>query len=127
MKKAIIITLLVALVGLYATAQKLTYGVKVSGGFAYQKIDNEEILSASSIATFNIRGIAQLPLKNNFWVEAGLGIAGKGSVVYNDALTTTTHLSYIEIPRVVEYCQAIQSSRFMTVLNQNSATIPFKH
>ncbi|MES2377974.1 MAG: porin family protein [Bacteroidota bacterium] len=98
MKKALIITLFIAVSGLYANAQKLTYGFKISGGFAYQQIENKEILSASSITTFNLRGIAQMPVGNNFWLEAGLGIAGKGSRVFNDALTTTTHLTYIEIP-----------------------------
>jgi hypothetical protein len=98
MKKAIIITLFIVVSGLYANAQKLTYGFKISGGFAYQQIENKEILSTSSITTFNIRGLAQMPLSNRFWLEAGLGIAGKGSRVYNDALTTTTHLTYIEMP-----------------------------
>ncbi|MBC7399325.1 MAG: PorT family protein [Mucilaginibacter sp.] len=98
MKKAIIITLFIAVSSLYANAQKLTYGFKVSGGFAYQQIENKEIISASSITTFNIRALAQMPVRNKFWLEAGLGIAGKGSVVFNDALTTTTHLTYVEIP-----------------------------
>lgn len=98
MKKAIIIALFIAGTSLSVHAQKITYGFKVSGGFAYQQIKNKEILSTSSITTFNIRGLAQLPLSNSFWLEAGLGIAGKGSRVYNDALTTTTHLTYVEIP-----------------------------
>jgi hypothetical protein len=98
MKKAIIIALFIAVSSLSTNAQKLTYGFKVSGGFAYQQIENKEILSASSITTFNIRGLAQTPIRNNFWLEAGLGIAGKGSRVFNDALTTTTHVTYVELP-----------------------------
>src|SRR5690348_3697503 len=98
MKKAIIVNLFIVVSSLAANAQKLSYGFKISGGFAYQQIENKEILSASSITTFNMRGIAQMPLRNRFWLEAGLGIAGKGSRVYNDALTTTTHLTYVEIP-----------------------------
>lgn len=98
MKKVIIITALIGIVCLSASAQKITLGVKVSGGFGYQYIDNKQILSASSIKTFNIRGIAQMPVKNNYWVEAGLGISGKGSVIFDEALTTTTHLTYAELP-----------------------------
>ncbi|MDB5029738.1 porin family protein, partial [Mucilaginibacter sp.] len=97
MKKAIIITCLLLITCFYAGAQ-ITYGAKISGGLAYQKINNAYIIAAGSIKTFNIRGIAQMPFKNGFWLEAGIGISGKGSVVYNDALTTTTHLTYLELP-----------------------------
>ncbi|MCC8426670.1 outer membrane beta-barrel protein [Mucilaginibacter sp. UR6-11] len=97
-KRAIILLVFIGFTGRYATAQKITYGVKISGGFSYQQIHNPEILSASSIKTFNIKGIAQMPVKDGYWLEAGLGISGKGSVVFNDALTTTTHLTYLELP-----------------------------
>jgi hypothetical protein len=96
-KRAILITCIFWLTSQCASAQ-LTYGVKISGGFAYQDIVNHDILSASSIKTFNIKGIAQMPIKNGFWLEGGLGMAGKGSVVYNDGLTTTSHLTYAEVP-----------------------------
>lgn len=97
MKKAVLI-LFIFTASLSANAQKLLYGVKVSAGFAYQKVDNKDILTTSSCRTFNIRGIAQLPLAHGYWLEGGLGIAGKGSIVYNDALTTTTRLTYLELP-----------------------------
>jgi hypothetical protein len=97
MKKAVLIRFIFT-ASLSANAQKLLYGVKVSAGFAYQKVDNKDILTTSSCRTFNIRGIAQLPLAHGYWLEGGLGIAGKGSIVYNDALTTTTRLTYLELP-----------------------------
>jgi hypothetical protein len=96
-KRSIIATGILLLLCGYAKAQ-IVYGLKLSAGFAYQKIVNSDIISAGSIRTFNIRGIAQLPLKNDYWLEGGLGIAGKGSVVYNDGLTTNTHLTYAELP-----------------------------
>lgn len=96
-RAVIITTALLWLTCLHAGAQ-ITYGAKISGGLAYQTITNHDILSASSIKTFNIRGVVQMPVKNGFWLEAGLGVAGKGSVVYNDGLTTTTHLTYLELP-----------------------------
>jgi hypothetical protein len=97
-KRSIIIAaLLLATTSWYANAQIL-FGGKISGGLAYQKIVDPAKISASSIKTFNIKGIVQLSIKNNFWLESGIGVAGKGSVVYKDALTTTTHLTYIEVP-----------------------------
>lgn len=95
--KAFIITALLWLTCLYAGAQ-ITYGVKISGGIASQSITNPDILSTSSIKTFNIRGLVQKPVKDGFWLEAGLGIAGKGSIIYNDGLTTTTRLTYLTLP-----------------------------
>ena len=96
-KRAIIITVCMWLACLGADAQ-ITYGGKISGGLAYQKVVNGDIISTNSIKTFNIRAIAQMPVKDGFWLEAGLGIAGKGSLVYNDGLTTATHLTYLELP-----------------------------
>jgi hypothetical protein len=92
-KKAIIIVALISISILSARAQEITFGAKISGGFAYQQVTNPDVISTGSIKTFNIKGIAQMPLKNNFWLEAGLGISNKGSIAYNDALTTTTHLT----------------------------------
>jgi hypothetical protein len=96
-KKAIIITVLLGITCMGVSAQKITYGVKVSGGVAYQKVSNRDILSASSVKTFNIRGIAQMPLGKKYWLEGALGYVGKGSVVTFDALTTTTRLNYGEL------------------------------
>ena len=96
-KRLIIVTLFCLAGSLYVNAQVL-FGVKVSGGLAYRQIVDPETISSSSIKTFNARGIAQFYLKNDFWLESGIGIAGKGSIVYRDALTTTTHLTYIEVP-----------------------------
>lgn len=96
-KRAIVITALICLTCLYAHAQ-LTYGGKISGGLAYQNVVNHDIISAGSIKTFNVRGVVQMPIKNGYWLEADVGIAGKGSSVSNDGLTTNTHLTYLEIP-----------------------------
>jgi hypothetical protein len=98
MKKVIIIIVLISITCLCANAQKITLGAKISGGFGYQYIDNKQILSAGSVKTFNFKGIAQMPVKNNYWLEAGLGISGKGSVIFDEALTTTTQLTYAELP-----------------------------
>jgi hypothetical protein len=96
-KRIVVIAIFLLTSGLYANAQVL-YGVKIGGGLAYQGITGTDILSASSIKTFNATAIAQIPLQDDIWLSGGVGFAGKGSVVYNDALTTTMHLSYIEVP-----------------------------
>lgn len=96
-KKILIIALVLVMDCLVTRAQKLEYGVKISGGFAYQQIKNKDILSVGSVKTFNLRGIAQLPIGRQYWLEGTLGYLGKGSVVSIDALTTTTHLNYGEL------------------------------
>jgi hypothetical protein len=97
MIKRVLFTGFILLTGLFASAQ-IIYGAKIAGGFAYQRIVNGDLLSAGSIKTFNIEVIAQMPVKYGFWLEAGLGIAGKGSVINDEALTTTTHLTYAQLP-----------------------------
>lgn len=97
LKKVFTVLLVLLIAGIKVYAQKLTYGVKVSGGFAYQQIKNKDILSTNSVKTFNIRGIAQMPIGKQYWLEGGLGYIGKGSEVSVDALTTTTLLNYAEL------------------------------
>lgn len=78
---------------------QILYGVRVAGGLAFQQVKSSTVrTTGSSVKTFNIYGFAQAPLNDDFWLSAGLGIANKGSVVYDDALTTTTHLTYFEVP-----------------------------
>ena len=87
------------LIGCTSLKAQILYGVRMAGGLAYQDIKSSSVrTTGSSVKTFNIYGFAQAPLKNDFWLSAGLGIANKGSVVYDDALTTTTHLTYFEMP-----------------------------
>lgn len=96
-KRIVIVACLLVMSVVYANAQ-VTYGLKLSGGLAYQHVSNSAIESTGSIKTFNFAAVTQLPLKYNFWLSAGLGIANKGSVVYENALTTSTHLTYLELP-----------------------------
>ncbi|MFD0749990.1 porin family protein [Mucilaginibacter calamicampi] len=78
---------------------QVLYGVRVAGGFAYQQVKSSIVRSTgSSVKTFNVYGFAQISLVDEFWLSTALGIANKGSVVYDDALTTTTHLTYFDMP-----------------------------
>lgn len=97
-KRSILIAVLLLICTVYTNAQKLSYGIKIGGGLAYQGVKGTDILSTGSIKTFNATAFAQIPLKYDLWLSTGIGFAGKGSVIYNDALTTTTQLGYIELP-----------------------------
>jgi len=97
MAKRSIFTLLFLTFCLFAKSQ-VRYGFKISGGIASQYIDEFDITSTDIITTFNASGVVELPVKYGFWLQSGLGIAGKGSVLHDAALTTTTHLTYLELP-----------------------------
>lgn len=98
MRKMLLMVLITSMVCLVANAQKLVFGGKIDGGAAHQQITGPGILSTGDVKTFNIGGIVQLQLKHGFWLGGELGIANKGGVFYQDALTTTTHITYLELP-----------------------------
>lgn len=86
-------------IGYTSLKAQILYGVRMSGGLAYQQVKSSTVrTTGSSVKTFNVYGFMQAPLTDGFWFSAGLGIANKGSIVYDDALTTTTHLTYFEAP-----------------------------
>lgn len=99
MAKGLTVLFFLFLMGCTGIRAQVRYGVRMAGGFAFQRVKSSTVrTTGGSIKTFNIYGFAQVPLKNDFWLSGALGIANKGSVVYDDALTTTTHLSYFEMP-----------------------------
>jgi hypothetical protein len=97
MLKKLIITILLAVSCFYVKAQFL-YGVKVSGGIATQYINEFDINSTNIVTTFNVSGTIESEAKYGFWLQSGLGYAGKGSVLHDGSQTTTTHLNYLELP-----------------------------
>ncbi|HEY0245372.1 MAG TPA: porin family protein [Mucilaginibacter sp.] len=96
-KKLVVTVFFITACCLFVQAQIL-YGIKVSGGIATQHIDEFDISSTSLITTFNASGVVELPVKYGFWLQSGLGVTNKGSVLHDGALSTTTHLTYIELP-----------------------------
>jgi len=99
MTKRLFVLCFLFLIGCTNLKAQILYGVRMSGGLAYQEVKSSIVrTTGGSVKTFNIYGFAQAPLNNDFWLSAGLGIANKGSIVYDDALTTTTHLTYFEMP-----------------------------
>lgn len=94
-----ILPLLILTLAFYgASAQHINIGVRFSGGLGTQEIQNSDITKTDNVKTWNIAGIAEIPTKYGFWLQSGLALANKGSVMYEDALTTTTRLMYLQIP-----------------------------
>lgn len=81
-----------------ANAQKLQYGLRGGLGFASQSITNPDILSTNSITTFNLSATVDFPLKNQFFLQSGLGILGKGVKEYQNTQTNTITLTYLDVP-----------------------------
>ena len=79
-------------------AQKWQFGLQGNLGFASQSIANPDILSKNSINNFNINAYAEYSLKRQFFMQAGVGIVGKGVKEYQNAQTNTITLTYLDIP-----------------------------
>ncbi len=98
LKRLFFLPVLLIFAGGMAHGQDLRFGVKTGLSFASQSIDNPDILSTNSIPTYNIYVYAEKPLRNDFYVEGALGLMGKGVTTYQNALTTTIQLTYVDIP-----------------------------
>lgn len=95
------LTFLIAilLVCSYARAQrKIEYGFAIGGGLAIQHYDNTNVLSNNSIRTFNANVIVSFPILTDYYLRTSFGIANKGTVITEDALTTTNKITYYELP-----------------------------
>lgn len=99
MKQSVFITTLLLLLHFCALAQRKTeYGVQFGGGLAIQHINNSEIISNRTIRTFNINAVVNLPVLKNYYLSARPGITNKGTEITEDALTTTNHITYYNLP-----------------------------
>jgi len=81
-----------------ARGQDLQFGIKTGLSFATQGIADPDILSTNSVPTFNLYLYVEKPLRNDFYIQGALGIMGKGVTTYQNILTTTVQLTYIDIP-----------------------------
>ena len=99
MKKLISIVAIICLVQSFAYAQrKIEYGFTIGGGLGIQSINNSSIISNNSIRTFNARLIVNFPVLAKYYLRTGLGLENKGTVITEDALTTTNKITYYELP-----------------------------
>jgi hypothetical protein len=99
MKKLSIIAMIICLAYSYAHAQrKIEYGFRIGGGVAIQDIDNSSILGSNSVRTFNANVVVNFPILKDYYLRTSLGIANKGGVITEDALTTTNKITYYQLP-----------------------------
>jgi hypothetical protein len=98
LKKLLFLPILLTITCGVASAQDLHFGIRTGLSFASQIIDDPAILSTNSIPTYNISLFAEKPLRNDFYIQAALGLMGKGVTTYENVLTTTIQLTYIDIP-----------------------------
>lgn len=99
MKKLVHIIVIICLAQSFAYGQrKIEYGFRIGGGLAIQSIDNSSILSNHSIRTFNANVVVSFPILKDYYLRTSIGVANKGTVITEDALTTTNKITYYELP-----------------------------
>lgn len=99
MKKSAIIILLTCLFSNSGYAQRLwEYGFRIGGGLAFQNIGSSTILSNNTIRVFDAYTVINIPVLDKYYLRTGFGIDNKGTVITEDALTTTNKITYIEVP-----------------------------
>ena len=106
MRKLLFIVVVLCFTSGLAHAQmekrKIEYGFGVGGGLAIQTINNSAVLDNNSIRTFNANVNVKFPILQQYYLRVALGVANKGSVVTEDALTTTNKIFYYQLsPTIV--------------------------
>jgi len=102
MKKLAIIVLMICLVHGYASGQhKVEYGFNIGGGLGIQHVGNNSVILNNSIRTFNANLVVAVPVYKEFFLRTGIGLQNKGTVIAEDALTTTNRITYVEIPVMI--------------------------
>ena len=97
MKKLFYTLILTAITG-FAHAQKFNFEMKIGGGLASQKINDPTVIKSDQIRVFNAAFLAGYALPYHFGLETGVTYMQKGTVITQDAITTTPHINYFEIP-----------------------------
>lgn len=98
MKRLLFLLILFLFADNASWAQHLQFGVRTGLSFATQSIDIPDVISTNSVTTYNISAIIEKPFKNSFYLQSGLGITGKGVIIYENAQTATYKLTYLDIP-----------------------------
>ncbi len=91
--------ILLTLTAFGASAQnKIGLAIKLGGGLASQHVQDEDVISSTSTGGFNFGGMALYRFYRQWEMQAGLEVASKGSFITEDAMTTTQHAVYVEVP-----------------------------
>ncbi|WP_207427993.1 porin family protein [Pedobacter sp. SYSU D00535] len=94
--------LLIAVAVLFASksgfAQNVTFGVKAGLNLADMQFKSEGMsMNTESLVNFQIGGFADIPV-NNFSIQPGLILNGKGGKIGFGDVETKTSLMYLEVP-----------------------------
>jgi len=82
----------------FAHAQrKFEYGFRIGGGVSTQSTTSPSLLSTQVIRTFNASLVGEYALPRNYSLQASVGVNNKGVTNFEDALTTTNHITYLEL------------------------------
>lgn len=82
----------------FAHAQrKFEYGFRIDGGVATQSTTSPSLLSTQVIRIFNARLVGEYALPRNYFLQASAGVNNKGVTNFEDGLTTTNHITYLEL------------------------------
>ncbi|QJD97499.1 PorT family protein [Mucilaginibacter robiniae] len=82
----------------FLAANPVLFGFQIGGGIGTQHYSAAQQVSTQSVATFNAAVKAILPLNYKYAVYTSCGITNKGGVLFEDALTTTTKITYLDVP-----------------------------
>jgi hypothetical protein len=126
MKRIITIMIAMALVTTVSNAQKTTvhtgrtsFGLR--GGVNFQNINGKDYdgnkLDNDMVTRFNIGVNAEIPVGTDFYFQPGLLFTTKGAkneqVLLNQEMTTTTNLSYLELPLNFIYKPSLGTGRLI--------------
>ncbi len=99
MKQTALVLLIFCSITKYTLAQrKIEYGFNLGGGLGIQAIADPDITLDNSIRTFRANLVVYIPVLKKYYLQSGLSLSDKGTLVEEDALTTTNKIAYIELP-----------------------------
>ncbi|MBW4890729.1 PorT family protein [Mucilaginibacter sp. HMF5004] len=98
MKKFLIFPIFFVLICNYAVCQDLKYGIRAGLCFSSQSIENPDILSTTSINSLKVTAFVDKALGNDFYIEPGISLVGKGVKLYQNAQTDIISLTYLDVP-----------------------------
>jgi hypothetical protein len=98
MRKLIILVTIIGIAHSYAHAQKrkIEYGFRLGGGLSIQDINNASIIDNNSIRAFDANVVVSFPVLKDYYIRTSVGITNKGTMITEDALTTTNKITYYE-------------------------------
>lgn len=92
---------------------KFEYGFRIGGGLSTQSTNSPSLLSTDVIRTFNASLVGEYAIPRDYFLQLSLGIANKGVTNFEDGLTTTNHITYLQLTGNVVHKFKIHSGKFL--------------